>query len=264
MTGKRVDTHAHIFVRGLPLIPGTRYVPKSDHTAADYLAELDAHDVDYGVIVAHSAFGTYNDFTLEALRAHPRLRGTCIVDPTVDMATLRAMDAAGMAGIRFMALGYTLPDIASAEYAGLFRKLVELDWHVHMYAEGEKFAYALPIFAKAGLKVVVDHFGHPDAGQGEDSVGYQAALRALANGRTFVKLSAAYRFPDVDVAPLARRLLAEAGTERLLWGSDWPFTRFEDQVTYGSTQNRFKAWVPDAAQRDAIHATARKLYRFQD
>ena len=51
--------------------------------------------------------------------------------------------------------------------------------------------------------------------------GFQAMMRAVDNGRTWVKLSAGYRLESPQVAQdCARALLAHAGPERLLWGSD--------------------------------------------
>jgi len=169
-----------------------------------------------------------------------------------------------MVGIRFMLLGYAMPDLESPEYTALFRRLAELDWHIHIYADGAQLAHALPILSRSGLTVVVDHFGHPDPGLGTQSPGFQAALRALDSGRCFIKLSAAFRFPQVDAALLAGHLMAEAGTERLLWGSDWPFTRFEQQMSYATTAAQLKAWVPDEGHRQEIHRTAARLYRFEE
>ena len=45
-----------------------------DFTAEDYLAELDAAGVHYGVVAAASFLGTYHDYTLSALERHSRLR----------------------------------------------------------------------------------------------------------------------------------------------------------------------------------------------
>jgi len=61
----RVDTHAHVFVQGLPLIPGTRYVPHADHTPEDYLAQLDENGIDCGVLVRlrRARRSRYADYT---------------------------------------------------------------------------------------------------------------------------------------------------------------------------------------------------------
>ncbi len=87
-------------------------------------------------------------------------------------------------------------------------------------------------------------------------------MRAVDNGRTWVKLSAGYRLESPQVAQdCARALLAHAGPERLLWGSDWPFAAFEDSMRYEYAIASFRQWVPDANMRRIISGeTALRLY----
>ena len=112
-----------------------------------------------------------------------------------------------------------------------------------------------------GVKWVIDHFGHPQRG-GAACPGFQAMMRAVDNGRTWVKLSAGYRLESPQVAQdCARALLAYAGPERLLWGSDWPFAAFEDSMRYEYAIASFRQWVPDANMRRIISGeTAFRLY----
>jgi predicted TIM-barrel fold metal-dependent hydrolase len=259
-----VDTHAHIFRRDLPLVSGATHRPKKSFTTEDYLAVLDAHGVQFGAIAAPSFLGTYNDYMLDELPHHPRLRGTAIVDPGIDRYVLRAMAEEGVVGIRFSLRQYpTVPDLTSPEYQRLLRRVTDLDWHVHIFAEDERLATLTPILAESGVKLVIDHFGAPDAARGFASPGFEATLRALQNGRTWVKLSAAYRLErDWDAGALAQKLLAEAGPEHLLWASDCPFYGHEDSVTYQSTIDAFVSWVPDRAIRERIGHTALRLYGF--
>ncbi len=45
------DTHAHVFVRGLPLAEHCRYVPDYDATPESYLTHLDRFGIDVGILV---------------------------------------------------------------------------------------------------------------------------------------------------------------------------------------------------------------------
>ena len=87
-------------------------------------------------------------------------------------------------------------------------------------------------------------------------------MRSVEKGRTWVKLSAAYRMESLDIAEAcAKVLLKNCGPERLLWGSDWPFAAFEDKVTYADCIAAFKRCVPDERMRRIIGGeTALKLY----
>ncbi|WP_262272166.1 amidohydrolase family protein [Microvirga yunnanensis] len=172
------------------------------------------------------------------------------------------MDADGVVGVRLSFRGRkVLPDLESAEYQRLLRRIADLDWHVHLHIEGQRLPDVLPVLTRAPAKLVVDHFGRPDPSLGVRSDGFQALLRAFDSGRTWAKLSGGFRIA-CDPKPLARRLLEVGGPERLVWGSDCPFTDFENTVTYQSAIDAFVDWVPNSADRSTIAATSRRLYHF--
>jgi predicted TIM-barrel fold metal-dependent hydrolase len=76
-----------------------------------------------------------------------------------------------------------------------------------------------------------------------------------------VKLSAAFRLESPEAASAyARELLTHAGTQRLFWGSDWPFAAFEDKMSYGQALADFEACVPDAQDRQKIGESALQFY----
>ena len=221
--GPLVDTHAHIYLTDQPLVGDASHRPERAFTTDDYLRTLDDHGVLFGVIAAPSFLGSYNDYTLDALSRHRRLRATAIVEPDIDLYSLKAMDSAGIVGIRFSLRGYAgLPDLTTPVYKRLLRRVADLGWHVHLYAEGDRIAALAPKLLDAGVNLVIDHFGNPTPDRGEASPGFQAALNGIQTGRCWVKISGPYRSPGCDHAALAATLLREAGTERLLFGSDWP------------------------------------------
>ena len=210
--GPLIDTHAHIYPRNTPLIDGATHQPSRDVTPEEYLRMLDEHGVLFGVHAAASFMGPYNDYTLAALARFPRLRGTAIVDPSISLPELQAMAAAGIVGIRFSLRDYkSTPDLGSPEYRRLLRRVADLDWHVHLYAEGERIAVLTTQLLAAEVNIVIDHYGNPAPELGENSPGFQAALRAIGSGRGWVKISAPYRSPGCDHTVLATRLLAELG-----------------------------------------------------
>ena len=261
--GPLIDTHAHIYPRATPLIEGATHKPVRDVTPEEYLRTLDEHGVLFGVHAAASFMGPYNDYTLAALAKHRRLRGTAIVDPSISLHELKAMDAAGIVGIRFSLRDYKgTPDLGTLEYQRLFRRVADLDWHVHVYAEGERVAQLTDQLLAAEVKIVIDHYGNPTPDQGLNAPGFQAALRALGSGRGWVKVSAPYRSPGCDHAALAAKLLAVGGPERLLFASDWPFLGHETKVTYRQMIESFERVIPDPATRDQIARTALRLYKF--
>ena len=257
-----LDSHAHIYRRDLPMAPGGLHMPTHDFELDEYEAILDRNGVQYAVIAAPSFLGTYNDYTLKAIRNRKRFKTTVILDPSTGPYDLRAMDAEGAEGVRLSLRGRkTLPDFTSYEWVLFLRRLADLDWHVHLHIEGQRLPEVLPALQAAPVKLVVDHFGRPDPALGANSDGFQALLRAFDTGRTWVKLSGGFRIA-CDPAPLARRLLEVGGPTRLVWGSDCPFTDFSGKVNYQSVLADYLSWVPRAEDRAAINATSKALYRF--
>jgi predicted TIM-barrel fold metal-dependent hydrolase len=269
-----VDAHAHIFTTDMPVVRDAWMRPEQGFTTEDYLAVLDAHGVQYGVIAAISIYGTYNDYMIRALRRHRRLRGTVNVDPRTDLYVLERMRDDGVVGVRLqLSRRGALPDLADDAHRLLLRRVADLGWHVHLALEGHRLPEVLPALEASGANVVLDHFGHPDPQRGVDDEGFQALLRSVDRGRTWVKLSAGYRLtwrsrndgpPDPRAMELAQEtaetLLAKVGPERLLWGSDWPFVGHETSLTYADTLASFGQWVPSARQRREISETALKFY----
>ena len=267
-----VDAHAHIFSASMPVSSSAWFKPGQAFTAEQYLAALDAQGIHFGVIAGISIFGTYNDYMIEQLRKHSRLRGTAIVASNTDRYTLERMKADGIVGIRLQLTRQDLPDLNGDEYRLLFRRLADLDLHIEVVVEGPRWPQVLPLLESSGARIVIDHFGHPDPKSGVDCAGFQAVLRAVERGKTWVKLSAPFRLtwaaPGLARDPrsvtlareAARCLLKNAGAERLVWGSDCPFVGHESSVTYADTLEEFAGWVPDALLRRKLSETALKLY----
>ena len=258
----KIDAHVHVFTTDMPLIDNPRHAPKYSFTHEELIGTLDRHGVERAVIAAASPWGDYNDYTLAACRAHrKRLRGTAIVKPHVDRFALEAMSRDGFVGVRLPFIGLPkLPDITTFNFRALFRRLADLDWHVHPHVDGEDLPKILPTLEASGVKIVVDHLGRPHPDGGINSEGFKTLLRSIDKGRTWVKMSAGYRLGPKAV-DTARELLRVAGPDRLVWASDCPFVGHEGQFPYQATIDWLNEAVPHAAARAKIFGeTARKLY----
>ena len=257
-----VDTHAHVYLINMPLAADAWHRPPRDASIEDYVATLENHGVGHAVLAAASLFGEYSEYTLEALARFAQLRATVIVPPDADPAHLRQLDGKGVVGIRFHYRGMPgPPDLSSPQYRRLLRQVADLDWHVHVHDDAPRLATHLRHLEAAGVKIVVDHFGRADPARGIACEGFQRLLASIARGRTWVKLSAAFRLESPQAAATyARELLRIGGTERLFWGSDWPFAAFEDRMSYGQALADFEACVPSARERQEIGESALRFY----
>jgi predicted TIM-barrel fold metal-dependent hydrolase len=259
---RMVDAHAHVFLADMPHVASPRHRITYDFSFGEFLKVLDAHGVERGVIAAASPYGDYNDYTLAATRASKRLRGTVILEPTVERLVLERMKDDGIVGVRLPYISLkTLPDLAAFEQQRTLRRIRDLGWHVHLHLDGPRLPQVLPALEASGVKLVVDHFGRPDPKLGVRCAGFEMLTRLMQNGRTWVKVSAAYRLGREAAAGYGRELLRRCGAERLLWASDCPFVGHESEVKYQQTIDDVLAWVPEGPAREKVfYANSIELY----
>ena len=259
-TGPAVDTHAHVFDRSCRLVEPRRYTPAREAPTKRYLAALERFDIRFGVIVQPSFLGTDNGYLLQALAEHPgRLRGVAVVAPDASEQSLAALRAAGVRGIRWNLIGHDPALVAGPEVRALNRRAAGCGLLVEVQARGADLALVLDALLGDNGTVVVDHFGLPVAPDPLDDEGFRTLAGLACEEGLFVKLSAPYRFaPDADAYAVA--ILEALGPKRLVWGSDWPWTRHEAETSYAACIADFTRWFGAHAQE--VNATARALFGF--
>lgn len=249
----RIDTHAHVFLRSLPTIPAARYVPDYDAPLPAYLALLDSLGLDRGVLVQPSFLGTDNSFLLNALAAAAgRLAGVVVLDEAPSETEAQALAAAGVRGVRFNLVGLSPALLMQPGSLAVMRLAARMGWHAELHADAPDLGNALGHLSRFDGPIVVDHFGRPGAGEGSLVAGW------ARDERIHVKLSAPYRVREPDIAGLTRHLLDAYGPERLMWGSDWPWTQHE--AATNPAEIAPEALRLDAATVMAVHATGMRLF----
>ncbi|WP_063982421.1 amidohydrolase [Bradyrhizobium sp.] len=261
-----IDTHAHVFHRGLKLAPGRRYAPDYDAPLALYLEQLDRNGMSNGVLVQPSFLGADNSYLVESLKTSGgRLRGIAVVDPSVTADELRALDRAGVVGIRLNLVGQPLPDLAAGEWKALLGNVKSMGWQVELQRNASDLAVLAPQLLDHGVTVVLDHYALPDPKLGVADPGFQSVLKLGATRNVWVKISAPYRngASGESFAKEAYPLLRKAyGLDRLLWGSDWPHTQFEASQAYAKNRQFLDALIVDDSERARVLASPHQLFRF--
>ena len=269
-SAEAIDCHAHVFLRDLPM-PDRRRAPSGyDAPPEEYLRILDANAVTHGVLVQPSFLGTDNSYLVAALRKFPdRLRGIAVVAPNIAGEQLDMLQNAGVVGIRLNLIGLPVPDFASTAWTRLLKELRQRDWQVEVHQIAGEMKPVLDPLLAAGLTVVVDHFGRPDAKLGVEDPGFRYLLALGPTRRVWVKLSGSYRNGTGGQGELTAKaaipLLRSAfGMDRLVWGSDWPHTLFETAVQYSGQRRLLDEWVPDHIERQVVLRDAPgKLFKFK-
>lgn len=265
-----IDSHAHVFSRELNLAAARRYTPGYDATLVQYLKHLQAHGLSHGVLVQPSFLGTDNSYLLAALRQAPaKLRGVVVLERDVSRDTLNDMARLGVVGVRLNLMGKSLPDFRDAAWNDFFGHIAELEWHVELHRHVEDLPGLIRQLMPLNIKIVIDHFGRPDARLDFDQPGFSELLELGLSGQVWMKVSGIYRLAgtqqqNLKFARTALLLLVQSfGLRRLVWGSDWPHTQHEDSVGFGTVVEQLQALeCSTQLMRSLLVEAPRELFGF--
>jgi D-galactarolactone isomerase len=268
---KACETHSHIY--------GTadeyRHWPgRKPHVAATleaYETMLARLGFERGVIVQPSLYGSDNTCTLRSIARMGlhRARGVAVPRKDATRADLRSLHEQGIRGIRFYLIvdDFTVDDLDEQA-----KKAADLGWHIQIQDDGNWLVDMAPKLAALPADVVIDHVGRTPAENGIADPNFQALLRLLENGRTWVKISAPYlrttagppSYTDVGEKV---RALAAVRPDRLVWAANWPHPNFppDNKPEEADCLDPLLDWVPDAKTRNAILVdNPANLYDFPD
>jgi 2-pyrone-4,6-dicarboxylate lactonase len=267
------DTHAHVMgpAAQYDYSPARVYTPP-DCLPAQYRYLLDTLGVERAALIQPSVYGTDNAAMLDAMKADPkRLRGVAVVDPSISDGDLRALDAAGIRGLRVNIVDVkdrkpgTLPlDVLRP----LAARIKPMGWHIEFLMHANEFPDLDTTFADFPVPIVLGHLGYMKGCPGTDNPGFQALLRLMQAGKAWVKLTGPYRIsnhdlPHADTIPYAHALL-KANAAQVIWGTDWPHVMHKGRIPNdGELTNLLLDWVPDEKQREQVLvANPARLYGF--
>jgi 2-pyrone-4,6-dicarboxylate lactonase len=233
-----VDAHCHVFGPGerFPYAPERKYTP-CDAPKEKLWALRDYLGFERNVLVQATCHGTDNRALIDALDdARGRARGVATVGHDVSDAELRALDAAGVRGLRFNFVR-RLVDVTPQEVlAGIARRVAPLGWHVVIYFEAADLPVLYAFLASLPTTIVIDHMGRPDVTQPVDGPGFELFVRLMReHPNVWSKVSCPERLSQLgppgyaDFVPFARRLV-EQFPDRVLWGTDWPHPNLKSHM----------------------------------
>jgi len=265
-----IDAHAHVFTRDLDLAAERRYAPGYDAPLAQYLAHLHRHGFSHGVLVQPSFLGTDNSYLLSALRQAPeRLRGVVVLAPDTNPVVLERLAAQGVVGIRLNLVGKAMPDLRDPAWKRFISRIAEFGWHVELHRHVDDLPELVNQLLPSGARLVIDHFGRPDAALGVHHLGFAQVLALGANEQVWLKVSGLYRLGGTDEQQLAfareaMPLLEQRfSAQRLVWGSDWPHTQHEHHMSFPTAVAQLEALGYSSPLRQALLIDApRVLFGF--
>ena len=288
-----VDSHLHVWSSAHPFAPGQDPGPKLGDAVASaeaLLEQMDANGVQTSVIVQPAVYKFDHEYCLDATRRYPdRFKLCLLADPTkapdAAVEDIRSLAAQGACGVRFNP--YLWPEGAGMDDACGSAMFAECGRHSPPLPVGimafKGLAPLLPAIRKLAAQspstpIVLDHWGffrespaESPAGQAVDEEAWNAMLQLCRDlPQVHVKISALFRVSSAgaaggyaDLEPRFRQLLDVCGSDRLLFGSDFPFVMLEENGGYRAAIDAVRSWAAAAGSGAASASrgdTARRLY----
>lgn len=232
----------HVIDHNYVLSPDAVYRPSS-FPLEDALTFESSIGIENVVLVQPSIYGHDNSCLLDALRKIGPLRGRGVVsfDPfTISQTQLEEWHRLGVRGVRFN-IQSTARSVDLKQLETRLRKFAmvvsPMDWVVQLYVPMSLMEPLESIIPSLNVRVCIDHLGHPSLPHSNVSdpyqiPGFKSLARLLLDNHIFLKLSAPYRMSrldnHLDLEPVAREIIRLRGATRVVFGTDWPHTRFEE------------------------------------
>ena len=210
-----VDAHCHVFgpESNFPYALERKYTP-CDAPKEKLFALRDFLGFDKNVIVQASCHSKDNRAMVDALEgADGRAKGVAFVGEEVTDAELKAMDKAGVRGVRFNFLKRLVDFTPRDVLERIAARVEKLGWHIVVYFEMPDLPELEGFFTSLPTDVVVDHMGTPDVKKGVDHPENQRFHRLMEKNKNFwVKATCPERLtlagpPYDDVVPFGRALV---------------------------------------------------------
>jgi L-fuconolactonase len=269
-----VDAHVHVVAADrerYPLRPtgiSLDWYREAPVAVGDFLKLMTAAGVDRAVLVQPmSAYGFDNRYVIDATRTHSdRLASVVIVDNADDPAgRLRAMANEGVSGVRLFAIGNpTLPRLDDANALPLWEATAELDLPVVVTILSNQLPELGAMLERfPEVSVAIDHCGFPDLSGGPPYAKAEDLFELATLPNVFLKVSChllEHAEAAGDPRDLVDQLAAAFGTDRLVWGSDYPQTHDRSYAALLELGRGACSRLSPAGQRGFLGENALRLW----
>ena len=232
-----VDTHVHVWEIDPPkypvgpTAPTWNSYPDEPGTTDELLAEMDAHGVDWTVLVQTSWSTWDNGYIADSVARFPdRFIGHGLIDPqdpkNADQIRYWIKER-GLVGFRFHPMYY--PDekiLLTRQNRPMWEEIAALDAIIQFHLRAE-FADQVAVIAQQypHLTLILDHMGYPQVDA--DAEAFQPIVELAQYDNVYFKLSdvagrSHQDFPYTDVHSFIEKLLSAFGTSRTVWGTGYP------------------------------------------
>lgn len=289
-----IDSHLHVWSEASqkphPSAPLPSALGESIASIDSLVREMDKTGIDGALIVQPSNYRWNHQYVLSAVKRFPsRFRVMVLANPNLKSkeATTyikRLASERGVVGVRFNP--YLWPKDSTIDSptglamfieAGRLRLpvgIMAFKGLVPLLPQIEKLASASP-----QTRIIIDHFGFPRSdpaaspnGQLFDTDAWNALLTLGTKlPQVFVKVSALFRVSSTggktysDLKSRFKELVAAYGTDRIMYGSDFPYVQLHEG-NYAHSFQVVSQWahelVPGGGEAKIMGLNAARLFRF--
>jgi len=268
-----IDGHTHIVSHDIdryPIDPGVdeEQAWHRDHSvdADELLTQATAAGVrGVAFVQAISCHGYDNRYVVDSARRHPGRTiaiGAVRPDHPDARASLRRdVIEGGMNGVRLFSVGGATAPLDHPDMRAITTEAAELGVPVVLLAVASQLLSVRPLVdAFPSVPFVLDHCGFADLGGVESfpGAGDLFALADLAN--LSCKVSSITLQATAHPRALWAALVSRFGSDRLMWGSDFPHTNQPDYAGLVDLAKRTTEGLDPGARADVLGATARRLW----
>jgi L-fuconolactonase len=267
-----IDSHVHVWKHDAAFPFAKEAHPPAEDASAEMLLDLmKANGVARTVIIQVIHYRWDNSYLADVLKRYPQtFKGVCRVnpeDPAAPDQLSRLTEEQGFHGVRLSPSASADGDwIRGPLMPPLWNRCAQLKVPMTVLAPVTRMPDIVPLIEKnPDLTVVIDHQADSPLSQ-PDKLDLLLALERYA--KVFVKIShmwslskQPYPYPDAQVQ--LKRLYAEFGARRLMWGTDWPVSL--RQLTYARAVELFRDHLDFVIGEDRdwiLHRTVERVWPF--
>lgn len=269
-----VESHVHVW-KNDPRYPWAKGVepPKEDRTPEMLIANMKANGVEQTVIIQVRYYMFDNSYVRDTIDKYSRyFVGVCRVDPRDPGAPdhlSKLVKEDKFQGVRLSPNGTPPGDWITNQtlMEPLWKRCHDLKVPMTVLSPIENIPHVEKLIEKfPDLTVVIDHMADCPVDQPKEL----DKLLALARyPKVFVKISHTWSlskegYPWLDAQEHVKRLHAQFGPKRLMWGSDWPMC--EPKTTYESTLSVVRddmKFLNDEDKQWMLGKTVERVWKFR-
>ncbi|TWD75203.1 L-fuconolactonase [Kribbella amoyensis] len=271
MTEPTVDAHVHVWDtsrRELPWLP-VGHALRRDISLADFRVAAEGDVPEIVLVQADADPGEVFDL-LDQAAADDAVLGVVgwvdLLADDVEKKLAKALSYAEDRGARLVGIRCPPADqhdpeaVTAPAYVRGVRAAADAGLAVDLLLRPAALTGAARLAALVpGARLVLDHLGNPTTA--DDT--WVTGMKALADVPSVtVKVSGVTaHLPAGELAELLDFALDQFGSDRLMFGSDWPVCTLRS--SRAETVRRTTAVLPVAAHKDVFRGTARRTYRLE-